>query len=101
MVVELIKVLWRSVGGGTRPLTLYPDDVAALIEYQERNDRLRKPHPCEGEAGRACSCFFLRKFDGQPEAFYVDTETQEIISLAFFASYRGQIEFYPNMEIGR
>jgi len=89
------------MGGGPRSLTLMQDDMVTFLEYQERIDRLNLPHPCEGEAGHANVCFWVRKFVGEREVFSVDTETQEVIKLSFFAKFEGARELYCDMEIGQ
>lgn len=79
---------------------MYPDDVATTVEYHERLSHLRAPDPCEGEAGKSNSCFFLRKFEEKREVFWVNTETEETNLLAFFVVYKGQRELFCDLEIG-
>jgi hypothetical protein len=88
--------LWNLIGSfGTRPMmALYPEEAAAILRYQERRDRLLLPHPLEGEAGPARTMFLLEKYEGERKLYSVDTETQEIIPLAFLAYWKGYPEHH-------
>jgi len=90
----------RELLHGRQPMAMYPDEVRNTFEYQQRLGHLRRAHPCEGSVTPARSCFFLRKFTGEPEAYWVNTETGEINPLAFFAKYHGEHEVYCDLEIG-
>jgi hypothetical protein len=96
----LKKLLRELLLEGRPPMAMHPDDAAAILRYQERLSRLRKPDPCEGEVSEARSCFLLRRYAGKREIFWANTETQELIPLSFLASYKGFPERYPNLEIG-
>ena len=95
-----VKKAWTRFWGYP-PLVLYQEDLNALIEYQDRIDRLKLPHPCEGEAGKHNVCFWVHKFTGEREVFSVNTETQEVIKLSFFAKFEGTPELHCDMEIGQ
>lgn len=82
------------------PMAMNRAEAASSLEYRERLGHLMEPDPCEGEAGKARSCFLLRTFAGKREIFWVDTETQEVVPLSFLVSYEGQPGHYPNIEIG-
>jgi hypothetical protein len=81
------------------PLKMYPEEARQVLLYQARRDRLCLPHPCEGEAFPAHICFFLRKYTDKQEFWSIDTGTQQIIRLAFFAKWEGQDVHY-DLEIG-
>src|SRR5271167_3260627 len=68
-----LKRLLHEFWGGRPPMQMYPDDVVNTLEYHERLGHLRRPHPCEGSVSEARSCFFLRKYTGQREAYWVNT----------------------------
>jgi hypothetical protein len=97
-VSEFLKKTWEFVY--RPPMAVYPDEMVVSFEYQRRLAHLRQPDPCEGEVAEARSCFMLRYYSGKREIFYADTETQELTPLSFFASYKGQPEYYPDLEIG-
>jgi hypothetical protein len=94
------KKLLRELVAGRPPMEMYPGEIDGTLEYQRRLGRLRTPDPFEGEATEARSCFLLRYYSGKRECFFADTDTQELIPLSFFASYRGQPEHHPDLEIG-
>ena len=82
-------------------MALYPDEADQILRYQARRDRLLPPHPLEGEASPARTCFFLKEFgtgaygtNGEREIYSVDTEAGTIIRLAFFAYWKGYPEHY-------
>jgi hypothetical protein len=95
-----VKKLLRELAFGRPPMEMYPGEIDGTLEYQERLSRLRLPNPCEGEAAAARSCFLLRYYSGKREIFFADTSTQELTPLSFFASYKGQPEYYLDLEIG-
>jgi hypothetical protein len=102
-MIETLKKLWDLVGSfGVRPMmALYPDEADQILSYQARRDRLLMPHPLEGEASPARTCFFLKEFgvgvygtNGEREIYAVDTEAGTIIRLAFLAYWKGLPEHY-------
>jgi hypothetical protein len=102
-MLSTLKRLWDLIGSfGTRPMmALYPDEADEILRYQARRDRLRPPHPLEGETSPARTCFFLKEFgvgaygtNGERELYSIDTEAQTIIRLAFLAYWRGCPEHY-------
>jgi hypothetical protein len=95
-----VKEVLRELVLGRPPMAMYPGEIDETLEYQKRLSRLRTPNPFEGETTEARSCFLLRYYSGKREIFWADTETQALIPLSFFASYRGQSEYYPDLEIG-
>ena len=87
-------------------MAMYPEEAAEVLRYQARRDRLRMPHPLEGEAEPARTCFFLKEFgmgvygtNGERQFYSVDTETRQIIRLAFFAKWEGE-DLHFDLEIG-
>lgn len=97
-LAELMKQVWGWMYPS--PMTMLPDEATGSLQYAYRLERLRTPNPLEGEVTKARSCFMLRSYSGKRECFFADTERQQLISLPFYASYRGQREYYPDMEIG-
>lgn len=100
-----LPILWEKVSGAAAWFWSYPpeppisaEDYHTIMEYHDRINRWTIS-PTEGEAGKAHTCFFLRKYDVEKEVFWVNTETNEVTRLAFFAKYRGYPERY-SMEIG-
>ena len=91
--VLLLKQLWKLLEKRDE-MALYPEEAAEIFRYQARRDRLLLPHPCEGEASHARTCFFLKKYEGKREIFWVDTEAGEIRRLAFFAKWQGYPEHF-------
>jgi hypothetical protein len=100
LFLTAVKKLLRELAFGRPPMEMYPGEIDGTLEYQKRLDRLRTPNPFEGEAAQARSCFLLRYYSGKREIFYADTDTQELTPLSFFASFNGQFEYYPDLEIG-
>jgi hypothetical protein len=81
---------WRMAGEG-----------ATTLQYLGRLDHLRDPDPCEGEVLSGPNvCFLVRTYAGRREMLWVDTATAEVSPLAFFASYAGRREHYPDVVIG-
>jgi len=101
IVIDGLKQFLRELLHGRRLMAMYPDEVVNTLEYNHRLEHLRRPHPCEGTVTPARSCFFLRKFSGERKVFWVNTETQEINELAFFAKYQGQRQLFCDLEIGQ
>lgn len=104
--VFLVSKVWSWLTESPNPMKMYPEEAAEILRYQARRDRLRMPHPLEGEAEHARSCFFLRQFGegvygthGEQEFYSINTETGEVTRLAFLAYWRGTPEHY-DLEIG-
>jgi hypothetical protein len=98
--VSLMSKLWDMLWEPARsPMQMYPDEAAEVLRYQARRDRLRMPHPLEGEAEHARVCFFLRKYTDKQEFWSIDTDSKEITRLAFFAKWEGQDKHF-DLEIG-
>ena len=90
---------WDWLFAPPNPLKMYPEEAAEVLRYQARRDRARMPNPLEGEASPAHSCFFLRKYTDKQEFWSIDTETQQITRLAFFAKWEGEDKHF-DLEIG-
>jgi hypothetical protein len=98
--VSLVRNAWDWLSyPHPDPLKMYPEEAAEVLRYQARRDRTRMPHPLEGEASPARSCFFLRKYTDKQEFWSIDTDAQEITRLAFFAKWEGQ-DLHYDLEIG-
>lgn len=98
--VSLMNSVWTWLTvSHPNPMKMYPEEAAEVLRYQARRDRTRMPEATLGEASPARSCFFLRKYTGTQEFWNVDTETQQIVRLAFFAKWEGEDKHY-DLEIG-
>lgn len=96
LMSKVWDLLWQPAHS---PMKMYPEEAAEVLRYQARRDRGRMPHPLEGEASPARSCFFLRKYTDKQEFWSIDTDMQEITRLAFFAKWEGQ-DLHYDLEIG-
>ena len=97
--VLVMSKAWDWLFAPPNPLKMYPEEAAEILRYQARRDRTRMPNPLEGEAGPARPCFFLRKYTDKQEFWSIDTDTQEIVRLAFFAKWEGH-DLHFDLEIG-
>ena len=92
--MSLLRKLWDALWTSPNPLKMHPDEAKSVRQYYERTQRQRPPDPNEGEVSKARTCFFLKKFTGEREQYYVDTEAGEIHKLAFTANYEDHSEHF-------
>lgn len=78
-------------------IKLYPDDLDAITEYQDRLQRLRLE--IDSDCSPAHSMFMLEKYKGEKAYFSVDTSNNLITRCVFVEKYEGERKFFPTFEI--